>query len=203
MIDKSWNIILDNFDIKIDESHTVFPEKDNRFRVFQMPVSKIRVVILGQDPYHNDGQADGLAFSVPKTEKIPPSLRNIFKELLNEFPERGYKFEHGDLSEWFEREKIFLLNTALTVEKNKPGSHCASWCQMTDAVIKHIAEKNKKCIFLLLGKHAQEKEKLIADKSRIVKCVHPSPLSASKGFFNSGIFQEVETKLKKEINWQN
>jgi uracil-DNA glycosylase len=161
------------------------------------------LVILGQDPYHNDGQADGLAFSVPKNQKIPPSLRNIFKELMNEFPERGYQFDHGDLTQWFEKEKIFLLNTALTVEKNNPGSHCSQWCQMTDAVIQEIAEKNKKCIFLLLGKHAQEKEKLITNKSRIVKCVHPSPLSASKGFFNSGIFKEVETKLKKEINWQN
>lgn len=126
-------------------------------------------VLLGQDPYHNDNQAHGLSFSVPKTEKIPPSLQNIFKELNNEFQERNYKFTNGCLENWFYREKIFLLNSALTVYPHKAGSHLKYWESFTDKVIEYISNNNDKCIFLLLRNYAINKSKFINNKDRIIQ----------------------------------
>ena len=166
-----------------------------------MDVKKIRIVLLGQDPYHNPNQANGLSFSVPDKVKIPPSLQNIYKELCIEFPERNYEFNSGNLDRWFTKEKIFLLNSSLSVIKNKPGSHMFMWSDFTDDVITFISKKNKNCIFILLGNFAKSKEKFIENKDRIITGVHPSPFSANNGFFNSNIFRKIEEKLQKEINW--
>jgi uracil-DNA glycosylase len=168
-----------------------------------MDVTKIKIVLLGQDPYHGQGQAHGLSFSVPTSVKIPPSLRNIFKELQNEFPERNYNFVSGNLEQWFYREKIFLLNASLTVVEGKAGSHMKQWETFTNSVIEFISAQNPMCIFLLLGNFAKAKEKYILNKERIINGVHPSPLSAHNGFFNSNIFIKVEELLGTNIDWSN
>lgn len=209
VIHPSWKPIFDKpnafefFDEIYESNTSLYPEKRNVFRVFSMPVNEIKVVFLGQDPYHGKGQADGLSFSVPKNVKIPPSLKNIFKEILNEYPERNYQFSNGDLTNWFQNEKIFLLNSALFVAEHKPNSFINYWKKFTNEVIKFICENNNKCVFLLLGKHAKSKIDFINDKTRIVEGVHPSPLSAYNGFFDSGIFKQIELKLGENINWQN
>jgi uracil-DNA glycosylase len=180
----------------------VYPPRDKIFTAFTMPVTDIKVVLLGQDPYHGPGQAHGLSFSVPIGMPIPPSLRNIFKELVAEFPERGYNFKHGNLEAWHDR-KIFLLNAALTVAPGQPNSHAKRWTQWTDKIIEFILEHNKTCIFLLLGAFAQTKANIIDDPQRWIFGVHPSPLSAHRGFFGSGIFKRLEEKIGAQIDWQN
>jgi len=209
-IHESWKpfFLLHNLElIQIIQSidwvgKSVFPRKENIFKVFSMDIQEIKLVLLGQDPYHGLGQAMGLSFSVPKESTIPPSLYNIYKELKLEFPERDYKFTHGDLSRWFEEEKIFLLNSALTVECATPGSHLQLWEKFTDLVIEWIGTHNPNAVFLLLGTFAKNKNKFIPEaKTRCVYGTHPSPLSANRGgFFSSGIFQSVE-KLTGRINW--
>jgi uracil-DNA glycosylase len=208
---ESWKPLFDKFEIiptnletlYSDESTPVYPEKENVYRVFEMDIKEIKVVLLGQDPYHGPGQAHGLSFSVPNNIKIPPSLKNIYKELQIEFPERNYNFVSGNLEEWFYREKIFLLNASLTVEKGKPGCHMKLWEDFTNSVIEFISVQNTKCIFLLLGNFAKKKESRIFNKERIINGVHPSPLSAHIGFFNSNIFITVEKLLNEKINWSN
>ena len=204
---ESWKPLFDKFSIEIDEiysgSEVVYPEKEHLFRVFEMDVREIKILLLGQDPYHGLDQAHGLSFSVPEGIKIPPSLRNIYKELQGEFPERNYKFHSGNLEKWFYREKIFLLNASLSVIKEKPGSQMKIWEGFTNNVIKFVSEQNKSCVFLLLGNFAKAKECLISNKERIIKCVHPSPLSAHNGFFGSGIFKKVEKILGTNIDWSN
>ena len=230
-IHKSWLPLLNEYDFNLDdfyktenekdEGTDIYPPKELVFRAFSIPVKDIQVCLLGQDVYHQHNQAMGLAFSVPQNVKIPPSLANIFKELKNEFPERGYNFTHGDLTKWTTNENIFLLNCALTVKKSKPLSHMKKWVAFTDEVIRYIATYNKKCVFLLLGNYAKEKSKIIGlengngngNESRCVKGIHPSPLSVntvqkqSDGciyrFFNSGIFKKVEEFVGKSIDWQN
>ncbi len=204
MIHSSWNKLFDEYNIDLEGHYkckrTVFPPKNCVFRAFEMPLSNIKVVLLGQDPYHGPGQAHGLSFSVPDGVAIPPSLRNIQKELQIEFPERNYKYgKSGNLEKWVQQ-GIFLLNAALTVEEGRPNSHSEAWAEFTDDVIKYIAA-NTNCIFILLGNYAKTKDKFIKDKNSIVYGVHPSPLSAHRGFFNSGIFKEVEEKLCEEIDW--
>ena len=218
---KSWLPLFDKYDFNLDEFYKtekdegtdIYPPKELVFRAFSIPVKDIQVCLLGQDVYHQPNQAMGLAFSVPQNIKIPPSLANIFKELKNEFPERGYNFTHGDLTKWATNENIFLLNCALTVKKSKPLSHMKKWEAFTDEVIRYIANHNKKCVFLLLGNYAKEKSKIIGieNDTRCVKGIHPSPLSANtikgrsdgSGFFNSGIFKKVEEHIGKAIDWQN
>ena len=207
-MNESWKPFFEKFEsipnlnaLYSSEEKPVYPEKENVYRVFEMDVTKIKIVLLGQDPYHGQGQAHGLSFSVPTGVKIPPSLRNIFKELQNEFPERNYNFNSGNLNNWFYREKIFLLNASLSVIKGKPGSHMNIWKEFTNDVIKFISNHNSKCIFLLLGNFAKEKESLILDKERIIKGVHPSPLSAHNGFFGSNIFKIIEELLNQQIDW--
>jgi uracil-DNA glycosylase len=196
------NINLDT--LYSSEEKPVYPEKENVYRVFEMDVKEIKVVLLGQDPYHSKSQAHGLSFSVPTGIKIPPSLRNIFKELQNEFPERNYNFVSGSLDQWFHREKIFLLNASLTVVEGKPSSHMKLWETFTNSVIEFISTKNAKCVFLLLGNFAKAKEKYILHKENIINGVHPSPLSATRGgFFHSNIFIKVEQLLNEKINWLN
>ena len=204
---ESWKPLFDKFNIDIDEiysgSEVVYPEKEHLFRVFEMDVREIKILLLGQDPYHGLDQAHGLSFSVPEGIKIPPSLRNIYKELQNEFPERNYEFYSGNLEKWFYREKIFLLNASLSVIKEKPGSQMKIWEGFTNNVIKFVSEQNKSCVFLLLGNFAKAKECLISNKERIIKGVHPSPLSAHNGFFGSGMFKKVEELLGSNIDWSN
>jgi len=205
---ESWAPLFCQYEFDLDSIYEnnplpVYPPKHQVFRVFEMPLNEIKLVLLGQDCYHGPNQAHGLAFSVEKTEQIPPSLRNIYKELQAEFPERNYKFIHGDLSKWESQQKIFLLNTALTVELHKPNCHAKLWKEFTDDVIQFISENNPNAIFLLLGNNAKEKVPLIKNKEKIITGVHPSPLSANKGFFNSNLFKKVEELLGYQIDWQN
>jgi uracil-DNA glycosylase len=184
---------------EIYEIGEVYPPKELVFRVFQMDVKDILILLLGQDPYHGPKQANGLSFSVPDGEKIPPSLKNIYKELNLNFPERNYTFTSGNLEKWFNREKIFLLNSSLTVEKGKAGSHMKKWETFTNDVIKFISEQNDNCLFLLLGNYAKSKRVFIKNKSKIVTEVHPSPLA--RGFVGSNVFKRVENVLECEVNW--
>ena len=179
----------------------VFPPKDKIFRVFEMSVYDIKVVLLGQDSYHGFEQANGLAFSVDKNIKIPPSLNNIYKELKNTYPDKEFNFNHGELSRWYNEEKIFLLNCGLCVYEGKPGSFLDKWTPFTNDIIQFISENNNNCLFLLLGNYAIKKMDFIEDKNRCITGVHPSPLSAHRGFFGSRIFHKVDEKLGYEINW--
>lgn len=197
-----------NFDVdalystKDDPKNIVCPPQQLVFRVFEMDVADISVVLIGQDPFHGHKQAHGLSFSVPVNQSIPPSLRQMYKELSNTYPERNYTFPHGNLEQWFVRERIFLLNAALTVILAEPSSHMKYWRAFTDDVIKFISEHNDKCVFLLLGNFAKEKAKFISDpgpQSRVVTAPHPSPLA--RGFVGSGVFKKVEASLQKDINW--
>lgn len=206
-IHESWNDFfkeqqteLNKIFSSIDFTKKIYPPKNKIFRVFKMPVSYIKVVFLGQDPYHGYGQANGLAFSVVKSCKIPPSLSNIYKELQNEFPDRNYDFKHGDISRWFTSEGIFLVNTALTVEESKANSHKDYWLKFTNNMISYINKNNSDCVFLLLGNSAKNKTTFIENNERIITGVHPSPLSANKGFFGSNIFVNLEN-LVGEIDW--
>ncbi len=201
-IHDSWQNLFNQYDINIDEIYEigeVYPPKDMVFKVFQMDVKDIRIVLLGQDPYHGPNQAHGLSFSVPDSEKIPPSLKNIFKELNLEFPERNYEFKSGNLEQWFTREKIFLLNSSLTVQRGKAGSDMSIWEEFTDQVIKFISEQNNDCLFLLLGNYAKSKNTFIKNKSKIITEVHPSPLA--RGFVGSNVFKRVENALGSQVNW--
>jgi uracil-DNA glycosylase len=202
--DSSWQPLFDLYEFDLDDIYSdgeVYPAaRENVFRIFTMPVEDIRVVLLGQDPYYaNRSQAHGLSFSVPEGIAIPPSLRNVYKELLWEFPERGYKFTHGCLESWFSREKVFLLNCALTVAKGKPSSHMDVWEEFTNDAIKFISEHNPRCVFLLLGAFAKSKATFIKNPNRIVTGVHPSPMA--QGFLQSGVFKKVEEKLGETVNW--
>lgn len=215
-MDNNWKSFFSNFKIydmledifdKLDyeyANHKVYPPRDMIFNAFELtPYDKIKVVILGQDCYHGEGQAMGLSFSVPKNIKIPPSLRNIFKEIENEY---GIKRENGDLSDWAEQ-GVFLLNTHLTVLEGKPLSHKKiGWEMFTDEVIKYIELNDSPIVYLLWGNEAQKKEKLITNPNHIVlKSVHPSPLSASRGFFGNNHFIGCNNYLRnngiEEINW--
>jgi uracil-DNA glycosylase len=206
---ESWKPLFDKLNVpNLDalyssEEKPVYPKKENVYRIFEMDVKDIKVVLLGQDPYHRQGQAHGLSFSVPSGVKIPPSLRNIFKELQNEFPERNYNFVSGNLEQWFYREKIFLLNASLTVVEGTPASHMKLWETFTNSVINFISTQNPKCVFLLLGNFAKAKEKYILRKEYIINGVHPSPLSAHNGFFHSNLFIKVEELLNEKIDWLN
>ena len=209
---ESWRPLFNQFefndiDALYEDVEPVYPKKEDLFKVFQLPVEDIRVVLLGQDPYHGPGQAHGLSFSVPNGVSIPPSLRNIYKELQEEFPERGYKFTSGNLERWLYEEKIFLLNASLSVIKGKPGSQMDIWEEFTNSTIQFISEQNESCVFLLLGNFAKAKKVFIKSNSsnnnRVVMGVHPSPMAAQYGFFGSNIFKKVEEALGEKINWSN
>lgn len=201
MIHPSWQPLFDQYDLDLDSFYTteVYPPKHQVLRVFEVSVYDIKIVLLGQDPYHGKGQAHGLSFSVPQGIPVPPSLKNIFKELQLSFPERNYRFDHGDLTQWFEREKIFLFNASLTVEAGQAGSHMSLWKDFTDDVIRFIDQHNSTCVFLLLGNFAKAKADLIKKKDRIVMETHPSPLA--RGFVGSNVFQRVENVLGQPVNW--
>lgn len=205
MFHPSWDPIFLQYEFDLDflysDNKNIYPLKENVFKVFEIDVQSIKVVLLGQDPYHGPNQAHGLSFSVPKSATIPPSLRNIFNELQREYPERHYEYKHGCLDRWFYDEKIFLLNCSLTVEKGEPTSHMHIWEEFTNDVIRFISIQNPNCIFLLLGNYAKQKSFLIENKSKIITGVHPSPLA--RGFIGSDVFKKVENALNTYINWSN
>jgi uracil-DNA glycosylase len=187
----------------------VFPEKKNVFKAFELtPLNEVRVVLLGQDPYHQrktNGRprAQGLSFSVSKEDDIPISLKNIFQEITNEYPEYVPP-SHGDLSKWA-RQGVLLLNSSLTVEPGKAGSHGVIWHGLLSRVFQAIAEVNKNCIYLLWGNFAKDMAEYIPEASIKLFTSHPSGFSVNKGFFGCGHFKEVNRILvekgEKEIEW--
>ncbi len=183
----------------------IYPPGSLIFNAFNTtPLEKVKVVVLGQDPYHNPGQAMGLSFSVPRGVTVPPSLRNMYKELVSDV---GFTPpNHGDLTAWAEQ-GVFLLNAMLTVEKNKPSSHRdIGWQDFTDAVIRTLSREREHLVFLLWGAFAQKKAVLIDDsKHLILKSPHPSPFSANRGFFGNQHFSKANKYLEEKglgaIDW--
>jgi len=190
-----------------DAGKTVYPRNAGIFNAFnKTPFDKVKVVILGQDPYHGPNQAHGLSFSVQKGVAIPKSLINIYKELATDIP--GFtKPAHGNLEEWAEQ-GVLLLNATLTVRATEAGSHQKKgWELFTDEVIKTLSDKRTGLVFILWGAYAQSKIPLIdATKHHIIKSVHPSPLSVERGFWGSKPFSKANDFLIKEgetpIDWQ-
>jgi uracil-DNA glycosylase len=214
---KSWSALLREearkeylflLEKKVEEAYAssiCFPPKQKIFETFALcKPQELRVVILGQDPYHGAGEAHGLAFSVRQGIKTPPSLRNIFKELESEFEIDLTRTT--DLTCWAEQ-GVFLLNSVLTVEKNRAGSHSKwGWEEFTNAVISFISKENKQVVFVLWGDYARKKSVLIdMSKHAIIESVHPSPLSAYRGFFGSKPFSKVNEHLSAwglaQISW--
>ena len=179
-----------------------YPQGDKIFNAFNLtPLNNIKVVILGQDPYHGPNQAHGLCFSVPQSVKPPPSLVNIFKELESDTGKKR-NYHDGNLEHWA-RQGVFLLNTTLTVEKSKPLSHRDyGWSEFTDRVISLISNKLDNIVFILWGSFAQSKKQLIdSNKHLILTAPHPSPLSAHRGFFGSKPFSKTNNFLhSKQID---
>lgn len=181
----------------------IYPNDKDIFKAFERTeYDNIKVVILGQDPYHQPKQANGLAFSVNDNTKIPPSLKNIFKELQNDF---GKKRTNGDLSDWA-KQGVFLLNTSLTVLKGQPNSMTKLWSNYTNEIIKLLNARNTPIIFVLWGNNAKHKKKYITNPQHyIIESSHPSPLSANISFFNSKPFSKINEILlsigEKEIIW--
>ena len=192
------HLISDNAEGKI-----VLPEPKNFFRAFDLcELNKVKVVIIGQDPYHTPGVPNGLAFSVNKNQKLPPSLINIFRELESDL---GIKNSSGDLSAW-SRQGVLLLNTSLSVCAGLPASHSnIGWENFTNAAIGEI-QKKKNIIFLLWGKHAQQKKAFIQKDNFVLEAAHPSPLSANNGFFGCNHFSKTNNLLTSlgsdPIDWQ-
>jgi uracil-DNA glycosylase len=182
------------------------PEQDVYKALTLTPLAEVKVVILGQDPYHGPHQAHGLSFSVPNGTKIPPSLRNIFKELTTDI-EGFTQPEHGDLTAWAEQ-GVLLLNTVLTVEQGKAYSHSGmGWERFTDSIIDAVNAHCNGVVFLLWGKHAQNKSTHIdSHKHYVLMAPHPSPLSAHRGFFGCAHFSKTNALLaqqhKPTIQWQ-
>jgi uracil-DNA glycosylase len=218
-IENSWNEVLNlEFekpyfkDIKkfiLDEKakgKIIFPKSTEIFNAFNLtPFSQVKVVVIGQDPYHGKGQAHGLSFSVPQGIKPPPSLGNIYKELVTDV---GFSIPtHGNLENWA-KQGVLMLNAILTVNAHEAGSHRkAGWEYFTNAVIQKISEEKKNVVFLLWGRFAQEKEVLIdSNKHLILKAAHPSPFSAHNGFLGCRHFSKTNDYLTSKglepINWQ-
>lgn len=216
-IENSWKKLLKNeFEkdyfkqlvafVKSEYSnHKIYPPGKLIFSAFEhTPFDKLKLVIIGQDPYHGQGQAHGLCFSVPKGIKFPPSLQNIFKELKSDLnipiP------EHGNLEHWADQ-GVLLLNATLTVRAKSPGSHQnKGWEQFTDSVIERIHEHKKGIVYILWGSYAQKKGHFInRDDNLVIESAHPSPFSVHRGFFGSKPFSKSNAYLKtrglKAINW--
>lgn len=192
---------------KFGDFSPIYPPQHQIFNAFNLcPFKDVRVVLVGQDCYHGANEAMGLAFSVSKNVKIPPSLRNIYKELMTDIP--GYVMPtHGNLEAWA-AQGILMINSALTVREGQPGSHLAEWQPFTDEIISLISKNKKNIIFILWGAYAKKKLNVIknVDDHHVILGVHPSPLSASTGFFGSKPFSQTNDYLAakgmKEIDWQ-
>ena len=188
------------------QTRKIFPPADDIFNAFHLtPLSKVKVVIIGQDPYHNDGQAHGLCFSVKPDVEIPPSLVNIYKELEDDLG--CYVPNNGYLTKWAEQ-GVLMLNTVLTVRAHQAASHQnMGWEQFTDAAIRAVNEVDRPVVFLLWGRPAQQKQSLLNNpKHLILKAPHPSPLSAYRGFFGCKHFSQTNEFLVQNglepIDWQ-
>jgi uracil-DNA glycosylase len=217
-IEESWKVFLEKEfkseyfkeikDFLVSErksENLIYPSGPNIFKAFDLtPLAKLKAVILGQDPYHGPGQAHGLSFSVPEGIPIPPSLRNIFKELKADLSIE--KPISGNLEKWA-NQGVLLLNATLTVRANEAGSHQnRGWEKFTDAIISSISREKEGIVFMLWGKYAQAKESLIdSNKHLILMAAHPSPFAADRGFFGCKHFSKANDYLKKkgknEIDW--
>ena len=187
-------------------SKKVYPDPKNVFNAFDStPFNKVKVVIIGQDPYHNPGEAHGLCFSIQPNTKLPPSLRNIYKELENDLKIKK-DFTKGDLTDWA-KQGVFLINAVLTVRHNQPGSHAnKGWEKFTDEAIKQLSSQKENLIFLLWGNYAQQKGALIdRTKHLVLETTHPSPFSAYRGFLGCKHFSKTNAYLEKnnlsKIKW--
>ena len=216
-LNKKWSLFLteeleskkfsDLYKLILNEykSKRIFPEYENIFRAFNLLTpNEVKVVIIGQDPYHRINQANGLAFSVSNKSKIPPSLKNIYKELVDDI---GCTYpELGNLESW-SKNGVLLINTVLTVEESKPNSHKnIGWEVFTDTIIEKLSTEYKNIVFILWGNPSQKKASLIDDtKHLILKAPHPSPLSCYRGFFGSKPFSQtnhyLESVGKEKIDW--
>ncbi|MXO65815.1 uracil-DNA glycosylase [Altericroceibacterium endophyticum] len=187
----------------------IYPPRGQRLRALELtPLDQVKVVILGQDPYHGPGQAHGLSFSVPEGVKVPPSLVNIYKELADDCGTAVP--DHGNLEGWA-RQGVLLLNNALTVEAGKAGSHQGmGWDAITDAAVAAVAAREEPSVFILWGSHAQKKARNIPElkadgRHLVISSPHPSPLSAYRGFFGSKPFSRANTFLEEQgrgsIDW--
>ena len=202
---KDYFLTLKQFLISEKKNAVIYPASSKIFSCFLLtPFQNVKVVIIGQDPYHGEGQANGLCFSVNTGISIPPSLKNIYKEINNDLEIK--ESTSGNLEPWA-KQGVLLLNAMLTVRRNQPGSHQkVGWENFTDAVIKTLSEQKQGLVFLLWGKFAQSKEVLIdAKKHHILKAPHPSPFSVHTGFFGCKHFSKTNDLLKKEgekeIDW--
>ena len=207
-MDNSWKEIFKNYPkrnelgITVDninkkrQTATIYPPKELVFKVFDLPLEDIKVVILGQDPYHNPGQACGLSFSVNDGVPLPKSLINIYKELYDDLGITPAKT--GNLEKWF-KQGIFLLNSVLTVEEYSPASHSnVGWQDFTDYIIETISQKNNNVVFVLWGSYARSKKTLIdSSRHKIIESPHPSPLSSYRGFFGSKVFSRINSYLEE------
>ncbi|MCB0805543.1 MAG: uracil-DNA glycosylase [Bacteroidales bacterium] len=202
---KSYFFDLKKFLVEEKRKFKIYPPGSEIFAAFNYtPFDRVKVVILGQDPYHGPGQANGLCFSVKDGIRQPPSLQNIFKEMKNDL---GYEIPgSGNLENWA-RQGVLLLNATLTVRSGEAGSHQGKgWEQFTDSAIAKLSEEKEKLVFILWGKYAQAKQILInPSKHHIIKSPHPSPFSADRGFFGSRPFSKTNTFLREvglsEIDW--
>lgn len=216
MINEDWKELIENefkqeyykkislfLKSEYSSNKEIYPPPSLIYNALSISPKNISVIIVGQDPYHNPGQANGLSFSVNKNIVLPPSLKNIYKEIENEY---GRKMpNHGDLTEW-KNQGVLLLNTSLTVEKNKPASHSKiGWQIFTDKIISSLSNIYKNNVYILWGNHAKEKLSLIdKENNLILTSAHPSPFSATK-FFNNNHFKLTNEYLvknnKKPIDW--
>lgn len=190
---------------EFEKKRVIYPTVENIFKALELTSLKdVKLVILGQDPYHGPNQAHGLSFSVPEEEKVPPSLRNIFKEIDSEYANGIPK--HGNLKKWA-KQGVLLLNASLTVEANKAGSHQKKgWEEFTDAIIACLNLNKQNVVYMLWGAYAQKKGSIIdSKKNLILKSAHPSPLSAHRGFLGNNHFSQANKYLSdhglKPIDW--
>ena len=193
-------------DSETKSKKTIYPPKQDLFAALQYtPLNKVKVVILGQDPYHGEGQAEGLSFSVPKGIRIPPSLKNIYKELNEDL--RVPASSHGCLKKWADQ-GVLLLNSVLSVEAHQAASHRKQgWETFTDEIIQTLNKERKNIVYILWGSYAQKKAAFVDNQNNLVlKSAHPSPLSSYRGFFGSKPFSQTNDYLKKHkisaIDWQ-
>ncbi len=194
--DKTYFKELSKFLHEEYETKTIFPKKTLVFRAFTTDLNEVKVVILGQDPYHTPGMAEGLAFSVPNSQPMPPSLINIYKEIDADIG--SHQNPRGSLANW-QKQGVLLLNTVLTVEAHKPKSHAnKGWETFTTATIEYLNKNRPHLVFILWGRDARNKKSLIdTSKHLVLESAHPSPLSAYHGFFGSKPFSKCNEFLKE------